>query len=64
LIEHAAKTDSYVENAAETDSFRAGKDDAQGGDRECWEDLDAQYYDRVFGGVDSDSDMDMGDNDM
>jgi len=28
------------------------------------EDLDGEYYDRVFGGEDSDSDMDMSDDDM
>jgi len=28
------------------------------------EDLDGEYYDRVFGGKDSDSDMDMSDDDM
>jgi len=27
-------------------------------------DLDEEYYDRVFGGEDSDSDMDMSDDDM
>jgi len=28
------------------------------------EDLDGEYYDRTFGGEDSDSDMDMNDDDM
>jgi len=28
------------------------------------EDLDGEYYDRVFGGEDSDSDMDINDDDI
>jgi len=33
-------------------------------DEEFREDLDGEYYDRVFGGEDSDSDMNMSDDDM
>ena len=61
----------FIENAAE-DSCRAGKDRVRGSAGECcgsccgrnWEDLDGEYYARVFGGKDRDSDMDMSDDDM